>query len=322
MCAPGTIEVVRKRLAEDNQRRNFLKTASATGAAAAAGLTGASCQAGAGIAAGLGFGKKPSLSEKEEAGRQSIGERSPVTFRRVVDLSHTLHKGFPAWFEEGKSIGMKSSSGKPIVGPAVVEVEDVLTFANHKINLKKITYWEHVGTHMDAPNHFSEGSTCDEIPAEDLVCPLAVIDVKAKAAEDPLALLTPDDVQSWEAEHGPLPQRCCVALNSGWDKHVGTKRFLSFDEEGKRRQPAFHAEAIEYFLEKREVVGIAIDTLSFDNLHSPGSDAHYSWLGSERWGVENVKNLDDVPPVGATIVVGQPKIQGGTGGPNRIFALV
>ena len=71
-----------------------------------------------------------------------------------------------------------------------------------------------------------------------------------------------------------------------------------------------------------EVVSIAIDTLSFDNLHSPESDAHYSWLGSERWDVENVNNLGNVPTVGATIVVGQPKIQGGTGGSNRIFALV
>lgn len=322
MCAPGTIEVVRKRLAQDKDRRNFLKTATIAGSAAATGLTGTGCQAGAGIAAGLGVGKEPYLGKKEKSTGQPIGERAPVTFRRVIDLSHTLQKGFPAWFEEGKSIGMKSSSGKPIVGPAVVEVEDVLTFANHKINLKKITYWEHVGTHMDAPNHFSEGSTCDKISAEDLVCPLAVIDIKAKATKDPLALLTLEDVKDWEAEHGPLPQRCCVALNSGWDKHVGTKRFLSFDAEGKRRQPAFQVEAIEYFLEEREVIGIAIDTLSFDNLHSPGSDAHYSWLGSERWGVENVNNLDDVPPVGATIVVGQPKIQGGTGGPNRIFALV
>ena len=30
----------------------------------------------------------------------------------------------------------------------------------------------------------------------------------------------------------------------------------------------------------------------------------------------------DVPAVGATIVVGQPKIEGGTGGPNRVMALV
>ena len=322
MCAPGTIEIVRNRLAEDSRRRNFLKTATAAGSVAVAGLATVGCQAGAGIAAGIGIGKESSPESKTKSSSKPIGDREPVNFSRVVDLSHTLHKGFPAWFEEGKAIGKKYASGKPIVGPAVVEVEDVLTFANHKINLKKITYWEHVGTHMDAPNHFSEGSTCDEIPAEDLVCPLAVIDIKAKAEKDPLAMLTLEDVKAWETDNGPLPKRCCVALNSGWADHVGTKRFLSFDERGRRRQPAFQVEAVEYFLEEREVVAIAIDTLSFDNQHSPDSDVHYSWLGSERWGVENVNNLDDVPAAGATIVVGQPKIRGGTGGPNRIFALV
>ena len=320
MCAPGTIEIVRKRLAEDN-RRNFLKTATVAGTATAATLASTGCRVGAGIATGIGGSDEKPNGKTGSAGA-SAQNRPTVTFSRVVDLSHTLRNDFPAWFEEDETIGLKSPTGEDLVGPPIVELQDVLTFAHHKINLKKISYWEHVGTHMDAPNHFSEGSSCEKIPAEDLICPLAVIDVKAKAEEDPLALLTLEDVKAWEARHGPLPERCCVALNSGWAEHVDGPKFKSLDENGKIRQPAFHVEAIEYFLEERNVVGIAIDTLSFDNQRSPGSDAHYKWLGSERWGIENVNNLDDVPSAGATIVVGQPKIEGGTGGPNRIFALV
>ena len=45
-------------------------------------------------------------------------------------------------------------------------------------------------------------------------------------------------------------------------------------------------------------------------------------MGDNRWGVENLNNLDDVPALGATVVVGQPSIQGGSGGPNRVLALV
>lgn len=322
MCAPGTIEAVSKRLAEDKAkkeaatRRDFLKTGAALGTLGGAGLAGTGCQVGAGVAIGVGGGTRSNTPEK------GASSRPPVTFSRVADLSHVLHGEFPAWFKEGQAVGRQAPDGTEIIGPASVEIEDVFTFSTHRVNLKKISYWEHVGTHMDAPSHFSEGSGCDEIPAEDLVRPLAVIDLKAKAAEDPLALLTLEDVKAWEAEHGPLPQGACVALNSGWAKHVGTDKFFSPDADGKRRQPAFHVEAIEYFLEEREVAGIAIDTLSFDNQRSPGNDVHYRWLGSERWGVENVANLDDVPAAGATIVIGQPKIKGGTGGPNRIFALV
>lgn len=50
-----------------------------------------------------------------------------------------------------------------------------------------------------------------------------------------------------------------------------------------------------------------------------GTDA---WLPSGRWGLESVANLDKVPPRGATLVVGAPKIKGATGGPTRVMALI
>ena len=243
-----------------------------------------------------------------------------VSFTRVVDLSHTLHPDFPAWFNAGQE--MTTGGNRTFVPPAIVEVKPIFDWEHEKINLNQVTYWEHVGTHMDAPAHFSEGSTVDKIPAKDLVLPLVVVDIKARATKDPLALLTLGDLKAWESQNGRIPERACVAMNSGWAKHVDTPRFKSLDENGKHRQPAFHIDAVEFLMEERNVVGLAVDTFSFDNQHSPNSDVHYRWLGDERWGIENVNNLDDVPVVGATIVVGQPSIQGGSGGPNRVLALV
>ena len=71
-------------------------------------------------------------------------------------------------------------------------------------------------------------------------------------------------------------------------------------------------------LEDRDVVAIGVDTLSFDNTRSNGLDVHLIWLPEDRWGVENLKDLE----AGATIVVGAPKFKGGTGGPARVLALV
>jgi kynurenine formamidase len=45
-------------------------------------------------------------------------------------------------------------------------------------------------------------------------------------------------------------------------------------------------------------------------------------LPSERWGLENIANLDKVPPAGATLVVGLAKVRGATGGAARVIALV
>ena len=146
--------------------------------------------------------------------RWSSKPAEEVSFSRVVDLSHTLHPDFPAWFSEGEEVTTRGK--RTFVPPAIVEVKPVFEWEPDRVNLNQITYWEHVGSHMVAPSHFSEGSTVDEIPVEDLVLPLVVIDIKKRAAKDPLALLNVEDVRSWEDEHGPIPERACVAMNSGW----------------------------------------------------------------------------------------------------------
>ena len=291
MCCPNVIEKVRQRIS----RRDLLKTT----ATAAAGVLAAGCQS--------------------TAKAKAAPATEPISFNRVVDLSHTLHPDFPAWFVPGEE---KAFGTKTFLPPAIVEVERVFKYEEIQINLNKVSYWEHVGTHMDAPNHFSEGSSVEKIPAEDLVLPLAVIDIKAKAARDPLAQVTLEDVKAWENKNGRIPERACLAMNSGWAHHVNTPKFKSPNTDGAHQQPAFHIDAIKFIMEERNVVSIAVDTFSFDNLHSPEYDVHYAWLGDERWGIEVVNNLNDVPALGATIVVGQPKIQGGTGGPNRVMALV
>jgi kynurenine formamidase len=49
---------------------------------------------------------------------------------------------------------------------------------------------------------------------------------------------------------------------------------------------------------------------------------HYLWLPSNRWGMEAVANLDELPPRGTTLIVGAPKIAGATDGISRLIALV
>ncbi len=69
-------------------------------------------------------------------------------------------------------------------------------------------YWwriiEHAGTHLDAPIHFSEtGATVEQIPADTLVVPLAVIDVADKAAKNPDYQLSRGDLAAWETQARP-----------------------------------------------------------------------------------------------------------------------
>jgi len=225
---------------------------------------------------------------------------------RVEDMTHELHPGFPTYFGEQQ-----------------VFVEEVFTWDEHMFNLNVNTINEHTGTHVDAPLHFSEdGQSVAEIPLGNLIVPLAIIDIREKADADPDAQVTPDDIAAWIAEHGPLPENCCVAMNSGWDRYVDDAKFRNADDDGTMHFPGFHIEAAQMLMEETSAVGMAVDTLSLDFGPSPDFATHYEWLPTNRWGLECIANLGALPATGATLVVGAPKLRGGTGGPARVFAMI
>jgi len=226
--------------------------------------------------------------------------------RRVEDLTHTLRPDFPTYFgEPGFAMDQK------------------FNFADHGFNLFDLAINEHTGTHVDAPMHFSaDGQSVEEIPVETLVAPLAVVDIRAKAAADDEAQVTPDDIRAWMDANGDLPERCCVAMLSGWAAHLETPKFRNVDGEGKMRFPGFHVEAAEMLIEEADCIGIAVDTLSLDIGSSADFATHYAWLPTNRWGIENLAGLDRLPTKGATLMLGAPKHRGGSGGPARVVALV
>jgi kynurenine formamidase len=73
---------------------------------------------------------------------------------------------------------------------------------------------------------------------------------------------------------------------------------------------------------ERNIAGVGIDTLSID--HGPSQDfaVHKLLNGAGKIGIENLANLRELPPRGATLVVGALKIRDGSGAPARILALV
>jgi len=224
----------------------------------------------------------------------------------VADMSHELHEEFPTYFGEPQFFA-----------------EQKFNYAEHKFNLFELRVNEHTGTHIDAPLHFSEdGQSVAEIPVTNLVVPLCVVDIKAKAAENADAQVTPEDLKAWIATNGPIPDNACVAMNSGWDKHVNTEKFRNVQGDTGMHFPGFHIDAVSLLMEETKAVGLATDTLSLDLGQSADFASHYAWLPTNRWGVECIANLDAVPAAGATLVVGAPKHRGGSGGQARIFAMV
>ncbi|MCS6774570.1 MAG: cyclase family protein [Anaerolineae bacterium] len=255
--------------------------------------------AAAGAAATAAFMATP-VNAKEELFR-------PMQLRisKVVDLTYPLPPNFPTFG-----------------GAQQLTIKNVFNLKDNGYNLNEWVLNEHTGTHMDAPFHFSDQQTADQIPVENLVGPLVVIDIREKAGRDPDALVTEADIRRYERRYGRIPFGAIVAMWSGWDEFVKTPKFRNADAKGVMHFPGFALDAVEFLLANREVKGIMVDTLSLD--HGPSTDfaVHYKWLPTNRWGMECVANLGKVPARGATVIVGSPKIVGATGGPSRVIALI
>src|SRR3546814_7749814 len=90
----------------------------------------------------------------------------------------------------------------------------------------------------------------------------AVIDISAKAAENPDYLLTVEDIEEWEATHGRIPPHSWVLLRTDWSKR-------SVDDYVNRRDDGAHTpgpsvEAVRFLIEERDAHGLGVDTLGMN----------------------------------------------------------
>ena len=186
---------------------------------------------------------------------------------------------------------------------------------------------EHGGTHIDAPVHFSEGGwTLGEIPLERLIGPGVLVDVSEQSAADRDLLIMPEHLKAWEAEHGRIPEGAIVLFRTGFDafwpdrsSYMGTSR-RGVDAVAELHFPGLSPAAARWLTENREIHAVGIDTPSIDFGQSPLFEAHQILFAANVPALENVASLDQVPPLGATIVALPMKIRDGSGGPLRIVA--
>lgn len=222
---------------------------------------------------------------------------------RVVDLTHVFSETFPTF------------DGVPGIA-----YEEAVNFDQSGYQLWKLTIFEHSGTHIDAPLHFSrDGASVAELQPERLVCPLCIVDISARARDDANATVLPEDIEGWVSAHGEIPAGALVAMHSGWAARVDRPDFRT-GPDGKLAFPGFSKAATD-MLAGMDVAAIGVDTLSLDPGNSADFAVHHSWLPGGRYGIENLANLDKLPAAGATVFVGAPKHARGTGGPARIMAV-
>ena len=233
----------------------------------------------------------------------------PQQFAGVVDLTHSLSDKVPNWE------GTQESPFK---------VKQLASFEKEGYFTRYISLPEHFGTHIDAPAHFAQGVwTVDQIPPQRLVAPLVVLDVRGKVAENSDYQVTLDDLAVWEHDNGNVPPGAVVMARTGWaSRWDSMKQYRNADDKGTMHFPGFALDTAQFLVQARKVVGLGIDTLSVDYGPSKDFPIHHFTARNNVYHLENVANLGQAPEAGAIVVVAPAKLEGGSGGPVRIFVLL
>lgn len=223
---------------------------------------------------------------------------------RFVDLTHELSPETPHW------------AGFPAM--------DVLRLFDYPVGFRthEFRLVSQYGTHVDAPVHFIPGGReLQDIAVEEMILPLCVIDVSAKVADNWDYVTTVEDIQEWEKTYGEIPAGSVVAVRIDWSKREDMN---NYDDEGNRHYPGWSMEALKYLVETRNIAAIGhepADTDSATNAREKGFLCEIYVLEQNRYQVELMNNLSEVPPVGSLIFCGFPKAKNAAGFTARCIAI-
>ena len=236
--------------------------------------------------------------------------------KKFVDLTHAFFPGIPHWpgFDnEAREISYHYDKGKGTKGAG---------FLAHTYRIPG--QW---GTHCDPPAHFARGKRLiDEISVKEMVLPLVVIDCSAQVKKNPDYTVTMDDVKAWEKKYGKIPANSFVAMRSDWSKRwPSPEKMRNEDAKKVAHYPGWSMEVLKYLYEDCKITASGHEPTDTDpgTSTSKGSYACEAYvLGQDKYQIELLTNLDQVPEYGAMAIVTFAKPKGGSGFPARVFAIL
>lgn len=220
----------------------------------------------------------------------------------AIDLTHEVHSEIPTW---DLTCGYFVKTMRDYH-----DCEGQFKFRSQVLDIRASA-----GTHIDSPAHCFEGAPdVSDLPLERLITSCVVIDVSKQATEHYKVSVT--DIEVFESKYGTIQPNTCVLFYTGWSRF--------WDEPKKYHNklvfPSISAEAAELLLQ-RQIVGIGIDTLSPD-CDERGSFVHHIILGANKFIVENIANLDRMPPAGAVLLIMPLNLVGAAESPVRLVGIV
>jgi len=226
---------------------------------------------------------------------------------KYVDLTHTITPVIPVW------AGFGPSTFGPAVDP---KTGKPYTYQTDGFEATRYTLaTDQLGTQLDPPAHWNpDYPAIDELPPTFAIRPLVVISIVAQVAKDPGYHLTVADILDWEKRYGRIPEGSVVFVRSDWSKDWPNPALAT-----RTPFPGVKLEALKFLHEQRHILFHGHEALDTDT--TPNLEGEAWLLQNGYTQAEGVANLDQVPAVGALVMIGYPKFKGGLGGYARYIAI-
>ncbi len=224
---------------------------------------------------------------------------------KYIDLTHTL----------SESIGVYP--GKTPFKRKIYQIEE------HHARMDDMELSMGIGTHIDAPRHFCpELGGADQLEISHFFAPGCVINLADQVQNNADFLATAADLEHWEkTQQTQIPKDSICFIYTGWSQYWQEEKFCAVDSQGKCHFPGIDTTAAE-LLVSRGVIGVGIDTMGIDAGISDTYPVHKILLPKKIYILENVANLELLPPLGAAIYAFPMKIADAPEAPVRLVAVL
>lgn len=210
---------------------------------------------------------------------------------QFIDLSHTISPDMPVY----------PGTEQPVLKTGCSIEEDGFLE-------KKITFYSHTGTHMDAPVHLIKNAkTLNQLPISHFCGSAVSINLDG-------IIETRIELKHIQPFGDTIKESDFVLIHTGWSQYWGTQSYFS-------QYPVLTLEAAQW-LSEFDLKGIGLDTISADTDTTQDYPVHKIFLEKDIIIIENLIQLDQLPGEPFHLACFPLKFESADGSPIRAVAII
>ena len=217
---------------------------------------------------------------------------------QLVDLSHTIEAGMPMF---------SPSAPGPQISAWMSHAQAAASgrYQDCTCEVSQVSFITSMGTYLDSPYHFHPaGASIEQLRLEQLVLPGVVVDCRGASPKQPIG---PEAFATLDVSGK------AVLFHSGWSRFWGQPEYYE--------HPFLTGEAAKALVEGGARL-VGVDWLVIDDTNDSRRPVHVTLLGENVLIVENLTNLEALPPSEFIFHAAPLKFEGAAAFPVRAYTML